>query len=100
VSHQVALTREIQKSVWLFLSVQDWFLTPFNSAHSIAPNYCTTPLPTHCDDIAGVAEDALSMFQPLPMQEPTLMSYQLIMYKGSYDPTTVLGAMSTERGCC
>lgn len=88
-SQQITLRRELEKSAWLFLSTQDWFMTPFNNAHSISPNYCTTPLPTHCSDIAGVTDETGVPFQPQPMQEPTLMSYQLFMYKGACFPLAI-----------
>ncbi|KAH8650606.1 hypothetical protein BGZ60DRAFT_569492 [Tricladium varicosporioides] len=72
--------REVQKSIWLFLTIQDWFMIPFGNAFSIYPTHCTTSLPTNCDGIAG-GSSPTNEFLPLPIDFPTHMSYNLIMYK-------------------
>jgi hypothetical protein len=77
------LDREIQKSMWLFLCVQDWFFIPFVNSHCIYPNHCTTPLPLNCDGIAGI-QQGNDTFNALPMNTPTHMTYLLNMYKGEH----------------
>ncbi|KAH6664576.1 hypothetical protein B0J14DRAFT_681677 [Halenospora varia] len=73
--------REVQKSIWLFLTIQDWFMIPFGNAFSIYPTHCTTSLPANCDGIAGGLPPPTNEFLPLPMDFPTHMSYNLIMYQ-------------------
>ena len=80
-----AVSRELKKSIWLFLCNQDWFLIPFSNAHSISPEYCTTPLPINSNAISGVGETSFQPLESRPMEEPTLMSYQLMMHKGKPD---------------
>ena len=84
-SRENFLAREIEKSVWLFLCNQDWFLIPFSNAHSISPDYCTTPLPLNSNVISGVGEMPSDIHHSLPMEWPTLMSFQLIMHRGGWN---------------
>ncbi|KAH7020734.1 uncharacterized protein B0I36DRAFT_387593 [Microdochium trichocladiopsis] len=93
--HQ-AIQRELRKSIWMFLSTQDWFLIPFSNAQSIFPSYCTTPRPVNCNAIAGLgSKQSKNLFSPRLMEEPTLMSYQLIsnrvadVLRAYYDDTSL-----------
>jgi hypothetical protein len=83
ISNQGTLQREIEKSVWMFLRTQDWLLIPFNNAYSISPRHCTTPRPIHCSGISGLAPGR-EPFESISLEQPTLMSYQLIMFEGKY----------------
>ncbi|KAH8897224.1 hypothetical protein GQ53DRAFT_837902 [Thozetella sp. PMI_491] len=74
--------REIRKSIWMFLSTQDSFMIPFSNSHSISLNYCNTPAPLNCNAISGAGANGRSdPFKPVSIEQPTAMSYQLIMHK-------------------
>ncbi|KAK5127779.1 hypothetical protein LTR85_004895 [Meristemomyces frigidus] len=97
------LQREISKSIWMFLTTQDWFLIPFSSAYSISPRHCTTPLPSNCNGIAGFSGQ-IEPFDPVRSDQPTHMSFLLAMFKVSevyrsfFDETITLSeSQSKER---
>lgn len=81
MSPHAQLDREIQKALWLFLCIQDWFFIPFVNAHSVSPAHCTTPLPINCDGIAAFSDDS-GTFTALSSGKPTQMIYLLRMHRG------------------
>jgi hypothetical protein len=45
------ISREVQKRVWWFLCIQDYYLATFKRSYSIVLAHCTTPPPLNCSEV-------------------------------------------------